>query len=116
MRPPRASSGRKLKSTRRERALTESAAAATAVEGAWPDRPFRKEPDDPPQRPRRCLRGCPLALFALAGAAGAASNHKLIGVVGENNAFKITLSLNGKIAKTLKAGTYHRRHPRRLED
>src|SRR5580765_8598140 len=47
-----------------------------------------------------------LALFALAGAAGAASNHKLIGVVGKNNAFKITLSLNGKIAKTLKAGTY----------
>jgi plastocyanin len=45
------------------------------------------------------------ALFVLAGPASAA-RPKLIGVVGKNNAFKITLSFNGKIAKTLRAGTY----------
>ena len=38
---------------------------------------------------------------------GSAVTHpKLIGVVGKNNAFKITLSSKGKVAKTLKAGTY----------
>ena len=45
------------------------------------------------------------ALFVLAGPAGAA-RPKLIGVVGKNDAYTITLSFNGKIAKTLKAGTY----------
>jgi len=30
----------------------------------------------------------------------------LIGVVGKNNAYKITLTYKGKIVKTLKAGTY----------
>ena len=43
---------------------------------------------------------------AFAGLAGAASHPTLVGVVGKNNAYKITLSANGKIATTLKAGTY----------
>ena len=30
----------------------------------------------------------------------------MTGVVGKNNAYKISLSFNGKVAKTLKAGTY----------
>jgi hypothetical protein len=39
--------------------------------------------------------------------AGSQAKHpKLIGVVGKNNAYKLTLSFNGKIPKTLKAGTY----------
>jgi hypothetical protein len=42
----------------------------------------------------------------LAGPAGAASHPKLVGVVGKNNAYKITFSFNGKVARTLKAGTY----------
>ena len=44
--------------------------------------------------------------FMLAASASAASHPKLVGVVGKNNAYKITLSSKGKIAKTLKAGTY----------
>jgi plastocyanin len=47
-----------------------------------------------------------VAASLLAAPAGAASHPKLVGVVGKNNAFKITLSFNGKVAKTLKAGTY----------
>lgn len=47
-----------------------------------------------------------LAVSTLAGPAGAASHPRLVGVVGKNNAYRITLSSNGKIAKTLKAGTY----------
>jgi len=47
-----------------------------------------------------------VAALALAGPAGAASHPKLVGVVGKNDAYKITLSFNGKIAKTLKAGSY----------
>jgi plastocyanin len=47
-----------------------------------------------------------LFVFALATTATAATHPKLVGVVGKNNAFKITLSSNGKVAKTLKAGTY----------
>lgn len=43
---------------------------------------------------------------AFAGLASAASHPTLVGVVGKNNAYKITLSANGKIATTLKAGTY----------
>ena len=45
-------------------------------------------------------------VVALAGPAGAVSHPTLIGVVGKNNAYKITLSFNGKIVNTLKAGTY----------
>jgi len=47
-----------------------------------------------------------IAVFVLAGPAGAASHPKLIGIVGKNDAYKITLSSNGKTVKTLKAGTY----------
>jgi len=46
------------------------------------------------------------AVVVFAGSAGATSHPKLIGVVGKNNAYKISLSFNGKIAQTLKAGTY----------
>ena len=47
-----------------------------------------------------------VAVFVLAGPVGAASHPQLIGVVGQNNAYKITLSFDGKLVKTLKAGTY----------
>ena len=47
-----------------------------------------------------------IAVFVFVGAASAASHRKLVGVVGKNNAFKITLKFNGKIVKTLKKGTY----------
>jgi len=47
-----------------------------------------------------------VAVVAFTGSAGAASHPRLTGVVGKNNAYKISLSFNGKIAKTLKAGTY----------
>jgi hypothetical protein len=47
-----------------------------------------------------------VSAFVLVASAGAASHPKLVGVVGKNNAFKISLSFNGKVAKTLKAGTY----------
>lgn len=47
-----------------------------------------------------------VAVFVLVGPASAASHPKLVGVVGKNNAFKITLKFNGKIVKTLKRGTY----------
>ena len=47
-----------------------------------------------------------VAMFMLASSASAASHPKLTGVVGKNNAYTITLSFEGKIAKTLKAGTY----------
>ena len=46
------------------------------------------------------------AAVVSAGTAGAASHPKLIGVVGKNNAYKISLSSNGKTVKTLKPGTY----------
>jgi hypothetical protein len=46
------------------------------------------------------------SVFVLVATASAASHQKLIGVVGKNDAYKISLSLNGKIAKSLKAGTY----------
>ena len=45
--------------------------------------------------------------FAVAQVAGAASTPKLIGVVGKNGAFKISLKdANGHVVRTLKAGTY----------
>jgi len=45
--------------------------------------------------------------LAVPAAAGAMSHPKLIGVVGKNNAYKITLTdSKGKLVKTLKAGPY----------
>ncbi len=52
------------------------------------------------------LAAAALSLVLLAGPAGAASHPQLVGVVGQNDAFKISLSSGGKVAKTLKAGTY----------
>ena len=46
-----------------------------------------------------------LALAAVSLASGA-SHPMLTGVVGKNNAYKISLTFNGKVVKTLKAGTY----------
>src|SRR5947208_13273297 len=46
------------------------------------------------------------AVLAIPAVAGAMSHPKLIGTVGKNNAYKINLTWNGKVAKTLKAGTY----------
>jgi plastocyanin len=47
-----------------------------------------------------------LALAASALAASQATHPKLLGVVGKNDAFKISLTSNGKAVKSLKAGTY----------
>jgi len=48
-----------------------------------------------------------VAALATVAAARPAAHAKLIGVVGKNNAYKITLtSSNGKLVKSLKAGTY----------
>lgn len=47
-----------------------------------------------------------LAIAASALAASQATHPKLLGVVGKNDAFKISLTSNGKAVKTLKAGTY----------
>jgi len=47
-----------------------------------------------------------LAIAASAMAGSQATHPKLLGVVGKNDAFKITLTSKGKVAKTLKAGTY----------
>lgn len=45
--------------------------------------------------------------FAAAAMAGSQATHpKLLGVVGKNDAFKISLTKKGKVVKTLKAGTY----------
>jgi hypothetical protein len=49
--------------------------------------------------------GAALAL-GFAALASAASHPQLIGVVGKNDAYKISLTSKGKVAKTLKAGTY----------
>ena len=46
------------------------------------------------------------AVLAVPTVAGAMTHPKLIGTVGKNNAYKINLTWNGKVAKTLKAGTY----------
>jgi len=46
-----------------------------------------------------------VALAAVSLASGA-SHPTLTGVVGKNNAYKISLTFNGKVATTLKAGTY----------
>jgi plastocyanin len=47
-----------------------------------------------------------LAFAATSLAASQAAHPKLLGVVGKNDAFKISLTSNGKSVKTLKAGTY----------
>ena len=45
--------------------------------------------------------------FVVAQGAGAAATPKLIGAVGKNGAFKISLKdANGHVVRTLKAGTY----------
>ena len=44
--------------------------------------------------------------FAATALAGSRAKPKLIGVVGNNDAFKISLTSNGKAVKKLKAGTY----------
>jgi plastocyanin len=49
--------------------------------------------------------GVALALAAVS-LASAASHPTLTGVVGKNDAYKISLAFNGKSVKTLKAGTY----------
>jgi plastocyanin len=49
------------------------------------------------------VAGSALALTAFASSA---STPQLVGVVGKNNAYKITLTYKGKVVKTLKAGTY----------
>jgi len=46
------------------------------------------------------------AVLAVPAVAGAMSHPKLVGTVGKGNAFKIDLTSNGKVAKTLKTGTY----------
>ena len=47
------------------------------------------------------------AYLVVNATAGPASTPKLIGVVGKNNAYKITLKdSHGKLVKKLKAGTY----------
>ncbi len=45
-------------------------------------------------------------VLAVAASAGAAKHPTLVGVVGKNNAYTITLTRNGTKVKTLKAGTY----------
>jgi plastocyanin len=49
-----------------------------------------------------------VAAFAMTALARPQASHpKLIGTVGKNNAYKITLTTSaGKLVKTLKAGTY----------
>jgi hypothetical protein len=47
------------------------------------------------------------AVVFAASAFGRTSAHpNLVGVVGKDDAYKITLTMNGKLVKTLKAGTY----------
>ena len=48
-----------------------------------------------------------VTVLAVTATAGAAGHPKLIGVVGKNNAYKITLKTpKGRLVKTLNAGTY----------
>lgn len=42
----------------------------------------------------------------IAASAGAATHPKLVGVVGKNDAYAISLTSDGKAVKTLKTGTY----------
>jgi hypothetical protein len=54
------------------------------------------------------LVGAAAAVLAMAAVslASGASHPMLTGVVGKDNAYKISLTSNGKVAKNLKAGTY----------
>ena len=45
-------------------------------------------------------------VLAFSALASGASHPQLIGVVGKNDAYKISLTSKGKIVKTLTAGTY----------
>jgi hypothetical protein len=45
-------------------------------------------------------------VFAASAFAGASAGPTLIGIVGKDDAYKITLTMNGKLVKTLKAGSY----------
>ena len=58
-------------------------------------------------KPERAGREAPISVTPgeLGSPAGAA-RPKLIGVVGKNDAYTITLGFNGTIAETLEAGTY----------
>lgn len=48
-----------------------------------------------------------VTVLAMTATAGAVTHPKLIGVVGKNDAYKITLKRpNGRLVKTLEAGTY----------
>ena len=48
-----------------------------------------------------------VTVLAVTATAGAARHPKLIGVVGKNDAYKITLkTAKGRLVKTLEAGTY----------
>ena len=50
--------------------------------------------------------GAAVAMLVFLASAGAASHPQLVGVVGQNDAYKITLTSGGKAVKTLKTGTY----------
>jgi len=45
-------------------------------------------------------------VFAASAFGQTSARPTLTGVVGEGDAYKITLTMNGKLVKTLKAGTY----------
>jgi len=47
-----------------------------------------------------------VAALAVAAAAHPQTTPTLVGTVGKNNAYKITLTSGGKVVKTLKSGTY----------
>jgi hypothetical protein len=47
-----------------------------------------------------------VAAVVVAAASGSAAHPTLVGTVGKDGAYKITLTSKGKLVKTLKAGTY----------
>ncbi len=55
---------------------------------------------------RLTLLSAVAAALLLAHSAGAVTHPKLVGVVGKNDAYKISLTRSGARVKTLKAGTY----------
>jgi plastocyanin len=56
--------------------------------------------------PFAVLGATALAALLLSTTAGAVTHPKLIGVVGKNDAYKISLKSGTKAVKTIKAGTY----------
>ena len=52
------------------------------------------------------LAATALASLLLASSSRAGMHPQLVGVVGKSDAYKITLTSNGKPVKTIKAGTY----------